>query len=57
MPDAAGWAMRGVALGGTMFAGSWVARRLLDPMSEGLFLAVVEGLLIIMGLHTLLLSR
>jgi hypothetical protein len=47
----------GVVLGGTMFAGSWVARRLLDRMSEGVFLALIEALLVVMGLPFLLVPR
>jgi hypothetical protein len=47
----------GAVLGGTMFAGSWVARRLLDRMSDRLFLALVETLLLLMGLQFLLVSR
>jgi uncharacterized protein len=47
----------GILLGGTMFAGSWIARRLVDRMSERLFLRIVEGLLVVMGLHSLLFPR
>jgi len=47
----------GGVLGGTMFAGSWVARRLLEGMSDRAFLAVVEALLIGMGLQFLLVPR
>lgn len=44
----------GLVLGSTMFAGSWAARRLLDRMSERVFLHVIEALLIGMGLQFLL---
>ena len=47
----------GAVLGGTMFAGSWFARRLLDRMSDRAFLALVEILLALMGLQFLLVSR
>lgn len=45
----------GVVLGGTMFAGSWIGRQLLDRMSERAFLLIIEALLIGMGLQFLLL--
>lgn len=44
----------GLALGATMFVGSWIARRLLERMSERLFLAVIETLLVVLGLQFLL---
>lgn len=47
----------GLVLGGTMFAGTWVARRLLDRMSDRVFLLVIEALLLGMGLQFLLLPR
>jgi uncharacterized membrane protein YfcA len=47
----------GAVLGTTMFLGTWVGRRLLDRMSETAFLRVIEGLLVLMGLQFLLLSR
>ncbi|MBI2204043.1 MAG: sulfite exporter TauE/SafE family protein [Candidatus Rokubacteria bacterium] len=47
----------GCVLGGTMFAGSWLGRRLLDRMSDRVFLHVIEALLIVMGLHFLLYPR
>jgi uncharacterized membrane protein YfcA len=47
----------GVVLGGTMFVGSWIARRLVDRMSERVFLWIVEGLLVVMGLQSLLFPR
>jgi hypothetical protein len=45
----------GLVLGSIMFAGSWMGRRLLDRMSDRVFLAVVEALLVAMGLQFLLL--
>jgi len=47
----------GLLLGLTMFLGSWIGRRLLDRMSERLFLVVIEGLVVVMGLHFLLVPR
>ena len=47
----------GCVLGGTMFAGSWMARRLIDRMSERVFLWIVEGLLVVAGLQFLLFPR
>ena len=47
----------GCMLGATMFFGSWVARRLLDSMSERVFLWIIEGLLVVMGLQFLLFPR
>jgi uncharacterized membrane protein YfcA len=47
----------GCVLGATMFLGSWLARWLLDRMSERLFLWIVEGLLVVMGLQFLLFPR
>jgi len=41
----------------TMFAGSWFGRRLLDRMSDRVFLAIIEVLLVVMGLHSLLFPR
>ena len=43
----------GVVLGATMFAGSWFARQLLDRMSDRVFLAIIEVLLILLGLQFL----
>jgi uncharacterized membrane protein YfcA len=40
-----------------MFAGSWIGRRLLDRMSDRVFLAVIEALLVIMGLQFLFVPR
>jgi uncharacterized membrane protein YfcA len=47
----------GLVLGLVMFAGSWVGRRLLDRMSDRVFLAVIEALLVVMGLQFLLAPR
>ena len=47
----------GCVLGGAMFAGSWIARRLLDRMSDRLFLRILEALLVVMGLQFLVFPR
>jgi uncharacterized membrane protein YfcA len=47
----------GTVLGATMFAGSWMGRRLLDRMSDRVFLGIIEALLVGMGLHSLLFPR
>jgi uncharacterized membrane protein YfcA len=47
----------GLVLGSVMFAGSWIARRLLDRMTDRVFLVVVETLLVLMGLQFLLVPR
>ena len=47
----------GCVLGSAMFAGSWVARRIVDRISERVFLWIIEGLLVVMGLHALLFPR
>ena len=47
----------GLVLGVVMFAGSWIGRRLLDRMSDRVFLAVIETLLVIMGLQFLFVPR
>jgi len=47
----------GLVLGAVMFGGSWIGRRLLDRMSDRVFLAVIEALLVVMGLQFLLLPR
>ena len=47
----------GLVLGATMFAGSWIGRRLLDRMSDRVFLAIIEVLLVLMGLQMLLVPR
>jgi hypothetical protein len=47
----------GCVLGATMFSGAWLGRRLLDRMSDRVFLRVIEGLLVVMGLQFLLFPR
>jgi uncharacterized membrane protein YfcA len=47
----------GCALGATMFFGTWVARRVVDRLSERTFLWIVEGMLVVMGLQFLLFPR
>jgi uncharacterized membrane protein YfcA len=47
----------GAVLGGVMFLGAWMARRLLDRMTDRVFLRLVEALLLAMGLQFLLFSR
>jgi uncharacterized membrane protein YfcA len=47
----------GTVLGATMFAGSWFGRRLLDRMSDRVFLGIIEVLLVLMGLHSVLFPR
>jgi hypothetical protein len=47
----------GLVLGVVMVAGSWIGRRLLDRMSDRAFLAVIEALLVVMGLQFLLFPR
>ena len=47
----------GLVLGGTMFAGSWLGRRLLDRMSDRIFLGIIEVLVAAMGLQFLLFPR
>ena len=47
----------GCVLGGTMFLGSWIARRVVDRLSERLFLWLVEGMLLVVGLQFLLFPR
>ncbi len=44
-------------LGAAMFAGSWIARRLLERISDRVSLLVMEALLVLMGLQFLLISR
>ena len=51
------WTTLGLTLGVIMFGGSWVARRILDRMSDRVFLAAIETLLVVMGLHFLVVSR
>ena len=47
----------GLVLGVTMFAGAWIGRRMLDRMSDRVFLAIIEVLLVGMGLQMLLVPR
>ena len=47
----------GLVLGVTMFAGAWIGRRMLDRMSDRVFLALIEVLLVGMGLQMLLVPR
>src|SRR5437870_5526484 len=47
----------GTVLGGTMFAGAWLGRRMLDHMSDRVFLGILEALLVAMGLQSLLFPR
>jgi len=47
----------GLVLGSTMFAGAWAARRMLDRMSDRVFLGIIEAMLVLMGLHSLLFPR
>jgi uncharacterized membrane protein YfcA len=47
----------GTVLGGTMFAGAWLGRRLLERMSDRAFLNLIEAMLIVMGLQSLLFPR
>lgn len=47
----------GALLGATMFAGSWLGRRALERMSDRVFLAIIEVLLVVLGLHSLLFPR
>jgi uncharacterized protein len=47
----------GLVLGAVMFAGSWIGRRLLDRMSDRVFLAAIEVLIVLMGLQFLCFPR
>ena len=47
----------GCVLGSTMFAGAWIGRKLLERMSEGIFLALIEALILVAGLQFALFSR
>jgi len=47
----------GLVLGGAMFAGAWAGRRLLERMSDRVFLGIIEAMLVVMGLHSLLFPR
>jgi uncharacterized membrane protein YfcA len=50
-------ALLGLTLGGTMFVGSWLGRRIIDRLSDRAFLNAIEALLVLMGLHFLFLPR
>lgn len=54
-----GWdtVVLGCVLGAAMFGGSWIARWVLDRMSDRVFLLTLEALLLLMGLHFLLFPR
>src|SRR5258705_1889136 len=47
----------GLVLGATMFAGAWAGRRLLERMSDRVFLGIIEAMLVVMSLHSLLFPR
>jgi len=47
----------GCLLGSTMFAGAWIGRRLLDRISDRVFLILIEVLLLVSGLHFVLFPR
>lgn len=47
----------GCILGSTMFAGAWAGRRILDRMSDRIFLLILEALTLFAGLHLMLFSR
>ena len=47
----------GTVLGVVMFVGAWLARRLVDRMSERVFLVVLESLLVVLGLQFVLVPR
>lgn len=47
----------GCILGCTMFVGAWAGRRLLDRMSDHIFLLILEALTLVAGLHLMLFSR
>jgi uncharacterized membrane protein YfcA len=44
----------GLAIGAVMFAGAWIGRRVLDRMSERAFVALVEVILVALGILFLL---
>ncbi len=46
----------GLYIGAIMIGGAWAGRRILDRISERAFLRLVEGLLLLSGLHFLLLA-
>jgi len=50
-------ALLGLTLGAVMFVGTWLGRRIVDRLSDRAFLAAIEALLILMGLHFLFFSR
>ena len=50
-------ALLGLTLGATMIAGSWLGRRIVDRLSDRAFLAAIEALLVVMGLHFLFFAR
>ncbi len=50
-------ALLGLMLGVTMFIGAWLGRRIVDRLSERAFLAAIEALLLLMGLHFLFFPR
>jgi uncharacterized membrane protein YfcA len=54
-----GWdtVVLGLLLGSTMIAGAWAGRRLLDRMSDRIFLGILEALTLVAGLHLALFSR
>jgi uncharacterized membrane protein YfcA len=47
----------GCILGSTMFVGAWAGRRLLDRISDRIFLLILEALTLVAGLHLVLFSR
>ena len=47
----------GLLLGVVMFTGAWVGRRLLDRMSDRIFLVILEALTVFAGLHLMLFPR
>jgi uncharacterized protein len=46
--------LTGLYIGVVMIGGAWLGRRLIDRMSEKIFLRIIEVLLVIFGLHFLL---
>jgi hypothetical protein len=50
-------ALLGLALGATMFAGTWIGRRVVDRLAERTLLVAIEVLLVLMGLHFLVFPR
>jgi uncharacterized membrane protein YfcA len=47
----------GCVLGSTMFAGAWIGRKLLERMSDRIFLVLIEALILVTGLQFVLFSR